>query len=271
MFKYPLFLLCCLITLLCTSAITAQETLSQKGKAARDLQLGITDEDIIDALMPLMPGIGNSDLDILAEQSVKSYMMPPRKLGSHGQESYYALASLMEFYFNFDNNFKDNLSPDYIRLASTSNDLESALKFLADAGTVSAAIMPYDATAISAAVFATKKYKISNYLRIIRASSRPQQKIFEVKKALVRGNPVLVELMVPKIFSTLKTPRFHKAFTKKSDHKVTLILVGFDGDEETFEFYGNWGREWGENGYMEIGYSYFSENALNAFVLIPEK
>lgn len=250
---------------------SAQETLIQKGKAARAMEFGISDLSLFDALMPTMPGIGNNDFDILKEQSVKSYMMPPRKLDKPGEESYYALASLLEFYFNFDNNFKDNLSPDYIRLASSGKDLTAALKFLSEGGTVSAAIMPYEATAISTAVFATKKYKISNYLHIIRRTSGPQQKIFEAKKALVRGNPVLVELSVPEGFSTLKTPRFYKAFGQKLTEKVTLILVGFNGEEECFEFYGNWGREWGENGYMKMDYAYFANNAQNAFVLIPEK
>lgn len=244
---------------------------SLKGIESQNLQLGISDSKMIDLLMPLMPGVGNGSRDLINEQTVKPYMMPPRKVGRSGALFAYSLASLLEYYVNFDQNFKDNLSPDYISLSTENKGIEEAFKFLALNGTVSAAIMPYDASAISSAVFNTQKYKINNYLHIFRDITNGRQKVFETRKALMRGNPVLIDMLVTEEFPTLNGANYWRPLGKKTETPVTVLVVSYDQDAEAFELYGTWGKEWGINGYLWVDYEDFGKFAQNGFVLIPSK
>lgn len=232
--------------------------------------IGVADADMIELLMPLMQGVGSNARDLLTEQTVKPYMMPPRKLGKYGNTTAYGLAAAMEYYVNFDQNFKDNLSPDYISLSAGNEKMEKAFEFLAVNGTVSAAIMPYDATAISSAVFATQKYKITHYLHIFREVTNPKQKVFEVRKALMRGNPVLVQMNVNQDFHQIKGEKTWNPGPSTLDVPVTLLVVSYDQDLEAFEVHGFWGKEWGINGYLWIGYNDFGKYANNGFVLVPQ-
>ena len=100
------------------------------------VEIGISNEALIEEMMPLMPGLGSSSREMLTEQNVKSYMMPPRKAAENSSLESYALATLMEFYVNFDNNYKVNLSPDYITLNLAKKEqfeIKSAFEFLSKA------------------------------------------------------------------------------------------------------------------------------------------
>ena len=110
-------------------------------------KLGITDAKMFDQMLKTIAGVGSTK-ELLAEQSLKSYMMPPRKMGLGGatNSSCYALTSALEYYINLNNNYKDNLSPDFIKLNLPKGAIEDELAFLATNGTVSAAILPYSAT-----------------------------------------------------------------------------------------------------------------------------
>ena len=124
--------------LFCFSAnivFAQKDTIHLKGEEAIDLaNLAISDAEMIDLLMPVMPGVGSASRKLVSEKTLKPYMMPPRKLGVNGSLNAYALTNLMEYYVNFDNNFKDNLSPDYISLSTQSTDLPKGLEFLAVTG-----------------------------------------------------------------------------------------------------------------------------------------
>ena len=74
-------------------------------------EIGISNEALIEEMLPLLPGLGSNSREMLTEQSVKSYMMPPRKVSEGVPSESYALAALLEFYVNFQSNYKVNLSP----------------------------------------------------------------------------------------------------------------------------------------------------------------
>lgn len=265
------FAMLCVVLIFSEREISAQiDTLpSVKGLDEAEKSLGVTDAEMIDLLMPVMPGIGSTSNTLLTEQSVKPYMMPPRKMGKLGKTTAYALAAAMEYYFNFNQNFKDNLSPDYISLSAGSDAIDDAFKFLNLNGTVSAAIMPYDASAISTGVYATQKYKISNYLHIFRETTPGRQKTFELRKALMRGNPVILDLLVTPDFTGLKNVRSWRALGAKPSVPIMVLAVSYDQDIEAFEVYGFWGQEWGINGYLWLDYTEVEKYAQNAYVLLP--
>lgn len=259
-----LLLLLCLFSAMPLLSM-AQPDLQQRGV------LGVTDMEMIEQLMLVMPGLGSNSRDMLREQSVKPYLMPPRKRVSSGSDNAYVLASCLEFYVNFDDNFKVNLSPEYIALNLREDRMEEAIRFLAETGTVSAAIMPYGARRIPDGVRATSTYKILNFLHLYRKESKGRQVIFETKKALMRGNPVLVELSVPTAMEELKGVRVWDSKGAKGDVVKPFLLVGYNEEMAAFEALSCWGSEWGHNGYLWVSYDDFSRLVENGFVLIPEE
>lgn len=237
-------------------------------------EIGISNDLLIEEMMPLVPGLGSSSREMLTEQSVKSYMMPPRKIGERGSLQSYALATLMEFYINYQNNYKVNLSPDYISLNLAQKEqynLDNAFEFLVSEGTVDAGIMPYNATSIPRGVYATEKYTISNYLKVVRPEMREQQRVFEAKKSLMRGNPMLAIINVPEDFEDLTDTRYWVPGKVKDYQLKPFIVVGYDQDLEAFEVTSFWGNEWGDHGYLWIEYDDFGKFVENGYVIIPSK
>jgi hypothetical protein len=235
--------------------------------------IGVTDMSLIDRLMVTVPGVGSNARDMLMVQSIKQHMMPVRKVGIRGSDLSYALASCLEYYVNLGKNYKDNLSPDYISLSLQNSGrrvtMEEAFSFLVENGTVSAAIVPFDAAVIPNAVYATNKYKINNYLYIFRDVTQGRQKIFETRKALMRGNPVLIELLADPSIKTVNGDRVWEP-SRAGTQKFPLIVVGYDEGREAFEVLSCWGADWGNGGYIWVDYDDFSKQTANGFVMVPQ-
>lgn len=262
------YIFCSLLLLLSISTYAQPDTKGKEGA------FGVTDAEMIDRLMPSIPGVAVDPRDKMEQQSVKPYMMPVRKIGPAGSDLSYALATCLEFYVNLENNYKDNLSPDYIQLSLESSgkaiNLQEACKFLANVGTVSAAIMPYDARTIPNAVYATQKYGISNYLHIFQHTTRARQRVFDTKKALMRGHPVLVELKAsPQLRQMMRTTTWVPP--KDASMNFPLVVVGYNEAEQVFEVMSSWGSSWGRSGYLQVAYDDFGQYALNGYVLVPSQ
>lgn len=242
----------------------------------KGMAIGISAPEMIDQLMATMPGIGNNNAKaMMNEQSVKPYLMPPREVGRNGSVTSYTLSTCMEFYTNFKKNYKVNLSPDFVALSLLRDgnpDLKNALRFLVTDGTVSADIMPYDSPTIPRSAGASDKYRITNYLQIFRESHRDNQKVFEVQKALMRGNPVIVEMAVPKGFDKITKTRFWTSVDGEPADPANLmpfLVVSYNLELEAFEVMSAWGAEWGSNGYLWIDFDDFGEIAQNGYVMVP--
>ncbi|MCB9284384.1 MAG: hypothetical protein H6563_09950 [Lewinellaceae bacterium] len=230
---------------------------------------GIEQADLIDQLMVVMPGVGSSSQEILNEQSIKPYLMPPRTKDQFGSANCYALAACLEFYANFQNNYKINLSPDYIYLNLTQDNLVDGLLFLIQQGTVSAAIVPYQTTMIPSAVRNTSRFPIENYLHVYRRETPRQQKIFETRKALMRGNPILVEMRVPADFPKLTKTKVWDGRNARPEVTYPFLVTSYLENNETFELMSVWGPEWANNGYLWVTYDDFARLVDNGFVLVP--
>ncbi|MEL7021826.1 MAG: C1 family peptidase [Bacteroidota bacterium] len=239
-----------------------------------DTEIGISDTQYFAELMGVVPNVGSNSAQLLAAQSVKSHMMPPREANGQGIMESYALASCLEFYINHQKNYKVNLSPDYLLLSLQDkiqfSALQDGLKFLMKNGTVSAAILPYGATAMSSAVYATQKYAIKNYLHLFRADTKARQKIFETRRALMRGHPVVLQLAVDDSFMALKNTRYWtpSANMTASEPTETVIAVGYDEDLEAFELMSFRGASWGNAGYIYIDYEDFGKYVAAGYVLV---
>jgi len=259
------YLLCFVLALIACSAPAQIEKKNTEGT------FGISNPEMIDRLLVSIPGVGGDPREKLQRQSLKPYMMPVRKIGPRGSDLSYALATCLEYYVNLDNNYKDNLSPDYIKLSLENSDrpvnLQEACRFLADVGTVSAAIMPYDAERVPTAVYATQKFQITNYLHIFRTTTKGRQRVFETKKALMRGHPVLIELKAsPQLKQMLRTRSWEPP--REANSSFPLVVVGYNEVDLVFEVMSSWGKSWGESGYLQIHYDDFEKYAENGYVLV---
>lgn len=233
-------------------------------------QYGIATQNDIDQMMLTVEGIGSSSRDALYEKTLKSYMMPPRKVNVNNNSVTYALAAALEYYVNLDQNYKDNLSPDYIRLSlGGAPSTEEAFAFLIEKGTISAAIMPYEMTSLPPSVYAAKHHHIKNFMRLLQPSTHPKQKIFEVKKAITRGNPIIVELKISQGFKMLKNRMWDLDTDKSFIGSHFVVVVGYDEERKAVEILNSWGRDWGNGGYAWLTYDDFAEMSQHAFVLLP--
>jgi hypothetical protein len=259
------------LSFLCTCASAQQGTYGNVNKGNTTV-LGLEGMEMLDQMMYYIPGVGSNSREELIRQNIKSYMMPIRQAPSPQMEWAYALAGAVEFYQNLNNNYKDNLSPDYLTLNLAAQGkrpaMEDGLRFLIQQGTVSAAIVPYGSTTIPPAVYSVPKYTISNFGYLFRPETRPRNRVFETRKALSRGNPVIVELSTDNTFPSLKTNAYSTATPTNETHYLTV--VGYDGNSNTFELRGIFGRHWADAGYVRISYDDFGRLAKTGFVLIPK-
>jgi len=237
--------------------------------------LGVTNNALFDQLMITVAGVGSNSRLTQERQSLKPYMMPVRQVGFRGADWSYMLASCLEYYVNINRNFKDNLSPDYISLSLASQgqrpSLEQGLRFLAQNGTVSAAIVPYDAAQIPSTVYATTKYQINNFLHLYQPFASAREKIFEIRKALMRGNPVVIEFRTSPTFAQQGAARIWEPIRSgNDDQSFILIVIGFDENTQAFEVMSGWGSQWANNGYLWISYNDLANRSTNGYVMIPQ-
>ena len=241
-------------------------------KSPEKLQ-GVSDMAALDQLMYYIPGIGSASREELLRQNIKPYMMPIRQVPQTGMEWAYALADCLEYYVNLNNNFKDNLSPDYIAMslanAGQRPNLVDGLGLLINSGTVSAAIVPYNSSTIPNSVYSVARFGITNFGYLFRPETRARNRVFETRKALSRGNPVLVELGTDGSFTNVQGGTYEPSGPATETHFLTVI--GYDGENETFELRSSLGRNWGNGGYVTMGYDDFGELARTGYVLIPKE
>lgn len=254
-----------------TFFLAAQEDFGARS-AVSGMQIGISDAKMIDQLMATIPGIGGSAKEMMRRQSIKPYLMPVRKANTQGMELSYLLASALEYYINLGTNYKENLSPDYITLNLNASGkpltAPEGFGFLTQDGTVSAAILPFDSRVITSAVHATTKHRIKNYLHIYSELTPGRQKSFESRKALMRGNPILIELMADGTFPYLN----YSVWKPQAEVNTAFyaLVVGYDEDKEAFEIQSCWGSQWADNGYAWVGYAEFEKYVRNGYVIVPE-
>jgi hypothetical protein len=248
---------------------TTQALMAQTEKSGTNI-IGITDQAKIEEMMLVLEDIGTSSKELMREQSLKSYMMPNRKSPEANRNNAYVVASCLEFYVNFNSNFKVNLSPDFIAIQGGTTYKE-LLSNLVTIGTVNAAIFPYGSEYLNEAVNSTKRYEAENYLHIFRPDIGSRQKIFELRKALMRGNPVMLDIKVDNQFLNLINTGSWSYTGTGGTSIEPLIVTGYSEEKKAFEVTGAYGNKWGRDGYAWISYNDMGDLAENAYVLVVQR
>ncbi|MAT54173.1 MAG: hypothetical protein CMN32_06795 [Saprospirales bacterium] len=264
----PLLFFCMLFA----GAMQAQQDTLPSDFVIKGKAIGISAPELIDQMMAVMPGFETGAKKMVSEQTVKPFIMPPRSAKGKAASTTYTLATCMEFYTNFESNYKLNLSPDFVKLnlqKKTGVNIKDALRYLVTDGTVSADVVPFESNTLPKDVSKSRRYLIDNYLQVFSQQHRTSQKIFQIQKALMKGNPVIVELKIPADFEQVKDTRFYSLTEDLTDEVLPFLVVSYDLQLEAFEVMSAWGREWGYNGYLWIDFDDLATMAQNGYVMVP--
>ncbi len=261
--------------LLTAAGLSAQDTIADY--RVKGVAIGISAPELVAEMMLTMPGLGSDAREMINQQSVKPYLMPPREADSRSVLQSYVISAAMEFYTNFRKNYKVNLSPDFVSLQLPqhgSPEIRQVLRFLVTDGTVPADFVPYGASRIPSGVEPPVRFRIGNYLQLFAPEARPLQKVFEIQKALMRGNPVIVQLELPESVKDVADTRFWLPPVPAGSTNAALfpfLVVSYNLDLDAFELMGPWGPEWGSDGYIWMKFEDFGRRCQEAFVLVPQK
>ena len=263
-YLYSMLIACCLLL---TAPINAQ-TPSTK------YEVGVADAEAIEGFMPPIGGFSNQFYSSARRISLRNLMMPIRKVELGDSLWSYSLASCLEYFVNLQTNYKRNLSPSFITLSLAAEDqnlsIVGGLKFLVKTGTVESSIVPYGTQAIPSTAADAPRFLISNFLILFSERTRSRRKVFEIRKALQRGYPIIAELEMPYDlyrygFLGEGVPEFAEELTRR----YNLLITGFDEDAEVVEVMSHWGRDWGEFGYAQVPYEILLKYLREGYVLIP--
>ena len=114
-----------------------------------------------------------------------------------------------------------------------------------------------------------KEHTIKDFTRLFGADEPEEEKIGNLKRSLINGNPVIIGFMVEESFFSAKTVYEPDGLGADGGH--AMCVVGFDDDKYggAFEVINSWGSSWGNDGYMWIRYSDFPKYTRYAFEMIP--
>ncbi|MDR2661430.1 MAG: C1 family peptidase [Treponema sp.] len=121
---------------------------------------------------------------------------------------------------------------------------------------------------------ASRKYPIAGYARL--SMNEPSQdgkaRVRAVKKALAEGKPVIIGMNCPDSFFFAKS-----AWKPAEDPRINygghaMCVVGYNDDEQggAFEIQNSWGTDWGNGGFIWIGYDVFAAFVREAYELIED-
>lgn len=115
-----------------------------------------------------------------------------------------------------------------------------------------------------------KRRTIKEYRRLSNHDDTPEQIIENVKRAIYKGNPVIIGFKIENEFYTAKGQYIPKENDQLSGYHA-MCVVGFDDEKNggAFEIVNSWGTQWGNDGYLWINYKDFSNYTFYAVEMIP--
>lgn len=91
--------------------------------------------------------------------------------------------------------------------------------------------------------------------------------IDDIKGALFRQQPVVFAMPVADDFMAFSGPGTYAHTARETDNWHAMALVGYDEDRQAFRVINSWGTDWGDHGYIWIGYDTFRRLVGEAYAL----
>ena len=201
-------------------------------------------------LTPKFPPIGNQgQLGTCVAWSVgynnKSYMDGvARNLSTTDLQSTNNQYSPTDLFFSIDQSK---------RSCQNGTNFDDAFNVLIARGVNTLSDVPYDelCRASSPGNTATAAAnRIKNFRRI-------QGSVTEIKEYLAQGIPVVIGAMVNREFQQLTGNGVLNNLTYTGDDGGhAMIIAGYDDSKSAFRIINSWGQNWGNNGYLWVGYNF---------------
>lgn len=129
-------------------------------------------------------------------------------------------------------------------------------------------ICPASTTVSSLVSQNAKKYKIKDYNRLFGSTDSYSYKIQSIKKSISQGNPIVIGMKTPTSFYTAKNTwkPTESPYGKYGGH--AMCVIGYDDTKQAVEVMNSWGADWGNGGFIWIGYKDFANFTKYAYELI---
>lgn len=118
---------------------------------------------------------------------------------------------------------------------------------------------------------AAAPHRMKEGVALYQDGAPPAVKINAIKNALRDSLPVILNILTYESFIYLP-PGASYWQERKNDHYKglhSLVAVGFDDHDATFELMSSWGPGWADGGFVRMSYENLAEYCLNAYALIP--
>jgi len=120
-----------------------------------------------------------------------------------------------------------------------------------------------------------KEHAIKDYIALFNNSSTPKDKVVRTKRSIAEGKPVVVGIKVRESLQILTgdAPIWQPGGADdKPIGAHALVVVGYDDATGVFDLLNSWGPNWGDNGFFQMRYKDYAENAVQGLQLIlPEE
>ncbi len=155
--------------------------------------------------------------------------------------------------------------------------LPAALEFLKKNGDCRAATfsndsincdMPSNPRAYSEAM----QFRIKDFARLFDADASTDAKILKLRMALKDSCPVIIGFYLTNSFYNINDG--DKKWSPKPDEQNmsahAAVVVGYNAKSETFELMNSWGNQWGDGGFIRVGFEDLARRISYAFQFIPD-
>ncbi len=114
-------------------------------------------------------------------------------------------------------------------------------------------------------------FRVSDFRRLYAKGETHERKLSQIKSSLAAGKPVVICLLLKEGFLKLQGREWYFPNmdpTGLASLAHAMVVVGYDdtrGREGAFQVMNSWGTRWGEDGFIWIGYSDFTQYCPFAF------
>lgn len=119
-----------------------------------------------------------------------------------------------------------------------------------------------------------KLNRLADFSVLFRPDEKADVKVARVKQTLARHKPVVIGMVLPQNFLTLKSSdETWYPDVGKTDlfGGHAMVVVGYDDGRKAFEIMNSWGKGWANGGFVWVRYRDFAEHCKYAYQLVLGK
>lgn len=213
--------------------------------------------------------------------NLREYFTKVKDQGQIGACTVFAISSIYEYILKRYSGEETDLSESFVyynvrhldgkELEDTGSSYQDVIASIGTQGICTESLHPY--TSLLSNAPSDEAYLDGEKRRITKALN-VNIKEDDIKSAIQEGYPVAISLKIYDSFNT--TTGFVKRPTKSEIESAdfgyhAMVIVGYSDDTKFFVVRNSWGKEFGDNGYCYIPYSYICDPELNRMACIVKE